>query len=259
MKYLHLIWASLFRSKTRTLLTLLSVVTAFLLFGMLDSVRVAFNSSAQRGRLRPAHRHLEAVDHADRCRTASRRRSPRCRVSRTSRTRSGSAASTRTPKNFFPNFAVGPGFMELYPEYVLPPEQLQGLRGRTHGRDRRRSARQAVRLEARRHDPAAGHDLPDQGQQRLDLQAGRHLQAGGQEAPGRRAADDVQLEVLRRGQRLHQGPRELVRSRAGRRQQGDRRSPGRSTRSPTTRTTRRRRRANRPSTRHSSSSSPTSV
>ena len=46
MKYLHLIWAALFRSKTRTFLTLLSVVTAFLLFGMLDSVRVAFSSSA---------------------------------------------------------------------------------------------------------------------------------------------------------------------------------------------------------------------
>ena len=47
MKYLHLIWAALFRSKTRTLLTLLSVVAAFLLFGMLDSVRVAFNSGGQ--------------------------------------------------------------------------------------------------------------------------------------------------------------------------------------------------------------------
>ena len=46
MKYLHLVWAALFRSRTRTLLTLLSVTTAFLLFGMLDSVRVAFNSSA---------------------------------------------------------------------------------------------------------------------------------------------------------------------------------------------------------------------
>ena len=44
MKYLSLVWAQLFRSKTRTLLTLLSVVAAFLLFGMLDSVRVAFTS-----------------------------------------------------------------------------------------------------------------------------------------------------------------------------------------------------------------------
>lgn len=46
MKYLSLIWAQLFRSKTRTLLTLLSVVAAFLLFGLLDSVRVAFNAGA---------------------------------------------------------------------------------------------------------------------------------------------------------------------------------------------------------------------
>ena len=44
MKYFSLIWSALFRSKTRTLLTLLSVVAAFLLFGLLDSVRVAFNS-----------------------------------------------------------------------------------------------------------------------------------------------------------------------------------------------------------------------
>ena len=44
MKYFSLVWAQLFRSRTRTLLTLLSVVAAFLLFGMLDSVRVAFTS-----------------------------------------------------------------------------------------------------------------------------------------------------------------------------------------------------------------------
>ncbi len=44
MKYFQLIWAALFRRKTRTVLTLLSVMAAFLLFGMLDAVRVAFNS-----------------------------------------------------------------------------------------------------------------------------------------------------------------------------------------------------------------------
>ena len=46
MKYLHLIWAALFRSKTRTVLTLLSVIVAFMLFGMLDSVRAAFNAGS---------------------------------------------------------------------------------------------------------------------------------------------------------------------------------------------------------------------
>ena len=67
MKYLHLIWAALFRSKTRTLLTLLSVVAAFLLFGMLDSVRVAFNSSAnvegRNGYLSLRHHQLRGLDH----------------------------------------------------------------------------------------------------------------------------------------------------------------------------------------------------
>ena len=42
MKYVELIWASLFRRKLRTILTLLSVLAAFLLFGLLDSVRSAF-------------------------------------------------------------------------------------------------------------------------------------------------------------------------------------------------------------------------
>jgi putative ABC transport system ATP-binding protein len=95
MKYLHLIWASLFRSKTRTLLTLLSVVTAFLLFGMLDSVRVAFNSSANVAgydRLIATSKLsiTQSLPYSLAAQIAS------VRVSRTSRTRSGSAASTRT-------------------------------------------------------------------------------------------------------------------------------------------------------------------
>jgi putative ABC transport system permease protein len=38
MKYLHLVWTGLTRRKLRTLLTLISVVVAFLLFGLLESV-----------------------------------------------------------------------------------------------------------------------------------------------------------------------------------------------------------------------------
>ena len=44
MKYLHLLFAALFRKKTRTVLTLLSVTAAFALFGLLDTVRVAFSA-----------------------------------------------------------------------------------------------------------------------------------------------------------------------------------------------------------------------
>ena len=47
MKYLHLIWASLFRRKTRTLLTLVSIIAAFLLFGLLDAVRTSFDQAGQ--------------------------------------------------------------------------------------------------------------------------------------------------------------------------------------------------------------------
>ncbi|HMD58897.1 MAG TPA: hypothetical protein VKG66_03860, partial [Steroidobacteraceae bacterium] len=43
MKYLHLIWAALFRRKTRTILTLVSIIAAFLLFGLLDAVRASFD------------------------------------------------------------------------------------------------------------------------------------------------------------------------------------------------------------------------
>ena len=47
MKYLHLIWAALFRRKGRTFLTLVSIITAFLLFGLLDAVRVGFDQAGQ--------------------------------------------------------------------------------------------------------------------------------------------------------------------------------------------------------------------
>ena len=47
MKYLHLVWASLFRKRTRTVLTLVSIVAAFLLFGLLDAVRTSFAQAGQ--------------------------------------------------------------------------------------------------------------------------------------------------------------------------------------------------------------------
>ena len=122
MKYLHLIWAALFRSKTRTLLTLLSVIAAFLLFGMLDSVRVAFNSGGE-------------VTGANRMVTASRLSlTQMLPYSLDSQIQSvpGVKKSTfaawfggiyQDPKNFFPNFSVGPGYLDLYPEFTLPAEQ----------------------------------------------------------------------------------------------------------------------------------------
>ncbi len=44
MRYFHLLWAGLTRKKARTLLTLLSVIVAFLLLGLLQAVKLAFDS-----------------------------------------------------------------------------------------------------------------------------------------------------------------------------------------------------------------------
>jgi putative ABC transport system permease protein len=43
MKYFPLVWATLWRKKTRTIFTLLSVMVAFLLFGVLETVDYAFS------------------------------------------------------------------------------------------------------------------------------------------------------------------------------------------------------------------------
>ena len=126
MKYFSLVWAQLFRSRTRTLLTLLSVVTAFLLFGMLDSVRVAFNSGG-------------SVDGANRLVTTSRlsiTQSLPVRLQEQIRGVPGVKDVTyamwfggiyQDPKNFFANFSVAPNFFDVYSNYELPPEQLKAF------------------------------------------------------------------------------------------------------------------------------------
>jgi putative ABC transport system permease protein len=122
MKYFHLVWAALFRSKTRTSLTLLSVVAAFLLFGMLDSVRVAFNSGG-------------SVAGANRLVVASRLSITQMlpysllqQIEATPGVKKATYAAWfggiyRDPKNFFPNFSVGPDYIDMYPEFKLDPAQ----------------------------------------------------------------------------------------------------------------------------------------
>ncbi|GLU33455.1 ABC transporter permease [Trinickia caryophylli] len=48
MKYFPLVWAMLWRKKTRTTLTLFSIVIAFLLFGMLQGINAAFQETIER-------------------------------------------------------------------------------------------------------------------------------------------------------------------------------------------------------------------
>jgi putative ABC transport system permease protein len=123
MKYLHLVWAALFRRKTRTIFTLLSVLAAFLLFGLLDSVRSAFANAGA------------SVTGVDRLITVSKvsftMELPKSLLSRIEAA-PGVAIVTyanwfggiyQDPKNFFPSQAVAENYFDLFPEWDLPAAQ----------------------------------------------------------------------------------------------------------------------------------------
>jgi putative ABC transport system permease protein len=127
MKYFHLIWAALFRRKTRTTLTLLSVLAAFLLFGLLDGVRVAFNSGSDAAGV-------------DRMVVSSKysiiQGLPQSLVPRVQTT---PGVKNLTWANWFGgyyqdrknqgiNIAIDPSYFDIYPELVVAPEQLAAFR-----------------------------------------------------------------------------------------------------------------------------------
>jgi putative ABC transport system permease protein len=127
MKYFHLVWAALFRRKLRTIFTLLSVLAAFLLFGLLESVRSAFAVAA------------ESVAGVDRLITVSKvgfivslpkKLLPRIEaVPGVARVSYGNwfGGVYQDPKNFFANEAITDSFLDLYPEWHLPPDQRRAF------------------------------------------------------------------------------------------------------------------------------------
>jgi len=123
MKLLPLVWKNLFRRKVRTIFTLLSVTVAFVLFGILMTIRMAFSMGVEVAgldRLVLIHKvslimplplsyqerirnvkGIEDVTHA-----------------------SWFGGFYKDPKNFFAQMAVDPEpFLRMYPEYVLPEDQ----------------------------------------------------------------------------------------------------------------------------------------
>lgn len=128
MKYLHLVWAALFRSKTRTVFTLFSVLAAFLLFGLLDSVRTAFANAGG------------SVAGVDRLVTFSKltftMALPKSLLPRIQAVPGvGEVAYAnwfggiyQDPKNFFPNEAISENFLDLFPEWIMPAEQRDAFR-----------------------------------------------------------------------------------------------------------------------------------
>jgi len=127
VSYLTLIWAGLFRRRTRTLLTFVSIAVAFLLFGLLRSIAAAFSvgvdvAGVDRLVVQPKYSIVDGlpVSHLDRIRALP-----------------GVAMAThyswfggfyQDRKNFFPKFPVVPAeWFAAYPELRIDPAQLEAF------------------------------------------------------------------------------------------------------------------------------------
>ena len=69
-KYLPLLWANLGRKKLRTGLTLASIIVAFLLFGLMQTLRVALTGSPELAGVDRLDDDPQDRDHPIRCRRA---------------------------------------------------------------------------------------------------------------------------------------------------------------------------------------------
>src|SRR5262245_46838024 len=124
MKFLSLIWGNLKRKKTRTSLTLLSILVAFILYGMLCAIKEAFTAGiAMAGADRLIVRHKVSLIMT----------LPVTYEARMERIPGVASAVHLTwfngiyqnePKNFFGSFPTDPEeFLAMYPEFILPADQ----------------------------------------------------------------------------------------------------------------------------------------
>lgn len=127
MKYLHLIWAALFRRKLRTFLTLVSIITAFLLFGLLDAVRVGFDEAGK------------SANGAQRLQTSARLSfiqllpmSLGARMTQIDGVKDVAFANWfggayQKPENQVFSFAVSPNYLDVYPEMEVSAEHRKAF------------------------------------------------------------------------------------------------------------------------------------
>jgi putative ABC transport system permease protein len=123
MKYLHLVWSNLKRKKLRTLLTVLSILVAFVLFGYLAAIKRAFNQGVDVAGLdRLIVRHKVSIIQF----------LPESYKERMEKIQGVSSAVFATwfggiyqrPSNFFAQMPVVPEeFLDMFPEYILSEEE----------------------------------------------------------------------------------------------------------------------------------------
>lgn len=127
MGYFHLLLAGLTRKKTRTLLSLCSIVAAFLLFGLLHAVKLAFDAGvevADAKRLICTARysiieplpiaHLQAIEKIDGVKAVTYA--------------NWFGAKYQNQSNAFPVLPVDPAhYLDLYPEFTVTPAQREAF------------------------------------------------------------------------------------------------------------------------------------
>ena len=125
LKFLHLICSNLKRKQLRTLLTLLSILVAFVLFGFLSAIKQALAGGVTlAGQNRLWVRHKTSIIQS----------LPEFYKGRIERISGVALATHQTwfggvyqdPKNFFPQMPVVPEeFLDMYPEFMISPEEKQ--------------------------------------------------------------------------------------------------------------------------------------
>jgi putative ABC transport system permease protein len=128
MKYFALVWSSLKRKKTRTILTLLSIFVAFLLYGLLCAVKEAFTAGVtMAGANRLIVRHKVSlimslpVSYKERMQNIPG-------VDSVVHFTWFNGIYQNEPKNFFGNFPFElEPFLKIYPEYTLSEDQKQAF------------------------------------------------------------------------------------------------------------------------------------
>jgi putative ABC transport system permease protein len=133
VKYLHLVWSALLRRKTRAVFSILAVIAAFLLFGLLDSVRAAFASSGQ------------SIPGASRLITISKQgllgSLPLSLFKRIEAVPGVSAVTYESwfggyyqqPRNQLATQSIAGNYFEVYPEYRLSAAELRAFRATRTG------------------------------------------------------------------------------------------------------------------------------
>jgi len=123
MKYLYLVWSDLRRKKLRSLLTVLSILVAFMLFGYLAAIRQGFSQGVEVAGLdRLVVRHKISI-------IQFLPESYEARIERVPGVESAVSATWfggiyQKPSNFFAQMPVKPAeFLDMFPEYLLPEDQ----------------------------------------------------------------------------------------------------------------------------------------